>query len=63
MPEYGNSEFRELANIITRYHKMDIDFRDIFIVNPNVRWTDIAGLSRSKRLVRESVVYPLRFPE
>lgn len=31
--------------------------------NPNVRWTDIAGLESSKRLVREAVVYPLKFPE
>ncbi|KAH9273665.1 hypothetical protein BASA83_003998 [Batrachochytrium salamandrivorans] len=43
MPEYANSEFRELAAIITR---------DIFLQNPNVKWTDIAGLSSSKRLIK-----------
>ncbi|KAJ3014553.1 Katanin p60 ATPase-containing subunit A-like 2 [Thoreauomyces humboldtii] len=53
MPDYGNLEFRELAAIISR---------DIFVTNPNVRWADIAGLSRSKRLVKEAVVYPLKFP-
>ncbi|KAJ3180457.1 Katanin p60 ATPase-containing subunit A-like 2 [Geranomyces variabilis] len=54
MPDYGNFEFRELAAIISR---------DIFVTNPNVRWKDIAGLSRSKRLVKEAVVYPLKFPD
>ncbi|KAI9337047.1 P-loop containing nucleoside triphosphate hydrolase protein [Zopfochytrium polystomum] len=51
---YENSELRELAAIITR---------DIYMENPNVRWFDIAGLHESKRLVREAIVYPLRFPE
>ncbi|KAJ3243584.1 Katanin p60 ATPase-containing subunit A-like 2, partial [Chytriomyces hyalinus] len=36
---------------------------DIYMENPNVHWADIAGLTTSKRLVREAVVYPLRFPE
>ncbi|TPX60988.1 hypothetical protein SpCBS45565_g07368 [Spizellomyces sp. 'palustris'] len=54
LPDYGNIEFRELAAIISR---------DIFVTNPNVRWSDIAGLARSKRLVKEAVVYPLKFPD
>ncbi|KAI9330608.1 katanin p60 ATPase-like protein-containing subunit A-like 2 [Obelidium mucronatum] len=54
LPHYDSFELRELAAIITR---------DIYVENPNVHWGDIAGLSTSKRLVRESVVYPLRFPE
>ncbi|KAJ3288155.1 Katanin p60 ATPase-containing subunit A-like 2 [Rhizoclosmatium sp. JEL0117] len=54
LPHYDSFELRELAAIITR---------DIYQENPNVHWNDIAGLSTSKRLVRESVVYPLRFPE
>ncbi|KAG5459719.1 MAG: hypothetical protein BJ554DRAFT_8327, partial [Olpidium bornovanus] len=53
--EYAlNSEFRDLANIIRR---------DIFQANPNVRWSDIAGLADSKRLVKEAVVYPLKYPQ
>ncbi|KAJ3380699.1 Katanin p60 ATPase-containing subunit A-like 2 [Entophlyctis sp. JEL0112] len=36
--------------------------RDIYVENPNIRWSDIAGLTSSKRLVRESVVYPMKFP-
>ncbi|TPX39342.1 hypothetical protein SeMB42_g01002 [Synchytrium endobioticum] len=54
LPGYGNSEFKELASIITR---------DIFVENPNVKWDDIAGLDVPKRLVREAVVYPIKFPE
>ncbi|KAJ3029688.1 UNVERIFIED_CONTAM: Katanin p60 ATPase-containing subunit A-like 2 [Siphonaria sp. JEL0065] len=54
LPHYDSFELRELAAIITR---------DIYQENPNVHWGDIAGLATSKRLVRESVVYPLRFPD
>lgn len=53
MPGFGNSEFRELAAIISR---------DIFIQNPNVHWDDIAGLEESKRLIKEAVVFPLKYP-
>ncbi|KAJ3230422.1 Katanin p60 ATPase-containing subunit A-like 2 [Chytriomyces hyalinus] len=54
LPHYESHELRELAAIITR---------DIYMENPNIHWADIAGLTTSKRLVREAVVYPLRFPE
>ncbi|TPX65354.1 hypothetical protein CcCBS67573_g08150 [Chytriomyces confervae] len=54
LPHYESHELRELAAIITR---------DIYMENPNVHWADIAGLTTSKRLVREAVVYPLRFPD
>ncbi|KAJ3152767.1 Katanin p60 ATPase-containing subunit A-like 2, partial [Irineochytrium annulatum] len=53
LPFFENSEYRELAAIITR---------DIYVQNPHVKWSDIAGLSLSKRLVREAVVYPLKYP-
>ena len=54
IPGYDNIEFRELAAIITR---------DIFIQDPNVKWNDIAGLEDSKRLVKEAVVFPIKYPE
>jgi katanin p60 ATPase-containing subunit A1 len=54
MPGFGNAEFRELATIISR---------DIFMHNPNVHWSDIAGLEGSKRLIKEAVVFPMRYPE
>jgi katanin p60 ATPase-containing subunit A1 len=54
MPFYANTELRELASIITR---------DIFIQNPNVTWTDIAGLEKSKRLIKEAIVFPIKYPQ
>ncbi|XP_074649916.1 katanin p60 ATPase-containing subunit A-like 2 isoform X2 [Tubulanus polymorphus] len=49
-----NSEWRELAQVISR---------DIYSEDPNVRWDDIIGLESAKRLVKESVVYPIKYPE
>ncbi|XP_013379501.1 katanin p60 ATPase-containing subunit A-like 2 [Lingula anatina] len=49
-----NSEWRELAQVISR---------DIFSSNPNVRWDDIIGLGEAKRLVKEAVVYPIKYPQ
>ncbi|VDP90303.1 unnamed protein product, partial [Echinostoma caproni] len=31
--------------------------------NPDVRWDDIIGLSSAKRLVKEAVVYPIKYPQ
>ncbi|ORX54168.1 AAA-domain-containing protein [Piromyces finnis] len=53
LPNYGN-EYYELASIISR---------DIYVSNPDVRWNDIAGLEESKRLVKEAVVLPIKYPE
>ncbi|XP_053313942.1 katanin p60 ATPase-containing subunit A-like 2 [Spea bombifrons] len=50
----ANSEMRELATVISR---------DIYLQNPNVRWDDIIGLDSAKRLVKEAVVYPIRYPQ
>ncbi|XP_018647126.1 katanin-related [Schistosoma mansoni] len=47
-------EWRSLALTISR---------DIFLQNPNVRWDDIIGLSSAKRLVKEAVVYPIKYPQ
>ncbi|KAA0183419.1 Katanin p60 ATPase containing subunit [Fasciolopsis buskii] len=47
-------EWRELALTISR---------EIFLQNPNVRWDDIIGLSSAKRLVKEAVVYPIKYPQ
>lgn len=30
---------------------------------PNVRWDDVAGLSKAKDALKEAVIMPLRFPE
>ena len=50
----GDAELRGLAKTLTR---------DIFVSNPNVRWGDVAGLGEAKRLLREAVVMPARFPQ
>jgi katanin p60 ATPase-containing subunit A1 len=49
-----DSEYRELASIISR---------DIVSSNPNVSWTDIIGLDEAKRLIKEAVVMPMRYPQ
>ncbi|XP_033890336.1 katanin p60 ATPase-containing subunit A-like 2 isoform X1 [Acipenser ruthenus] len=49
-----NSEMRELAAAISR---------DIYLHNPNVRWDDIIGLDAGKRLVKEAVLYPIKYPQ
>ncbi|KAJ3319009.1 Katanin p60 ATPase-containing subunit A-like 2 [Boothiomyces sp. JEL0866] len=53
LPIYESSELKELANVITR---------DIYVKNPNVKWTDISGLEKSKRLIKEAIVFPMKFP-
>eukprot|EP00162_Nutomonas_longa_P007730 comp17990_c0_seq2/m.31348 comp17990_c0_seq2/g.31348 ORF comp17990_c0_seq2/g.31348 comp17990_c0_seq2/m.31348 type:complete len:596 (+) comp17990_c0_seq2:81-1868(+) len=50
----GDMEMRQLAQIITR---------DIYLENPNVRWGDIAGLDMCKRLLKEAVVMPIKYPQ
>ncbi|BFY97854.1 hypothetical protein BsWGS_00894 [Bradybaena similaris] len=49
-----NSEWRELAQVISR---------DIYSHNPDVKWDDIIGLDEAKRLVKEAVVYPIKYPQ
>ncbi|XP_057300599.1 katanin p60 ATPase-containing subunit A-like 2 isoform X2 [Hydractinia symbiolongicarpus] len=49
-----SGEFRDLAAVVTR---------DIYLENPNVYWDDIIGLDEAKRLVKEAVVYPIRYPQ
>lgn len=49
-----NDQNRELAAVISR---------DIYSEDPNVRWTDLIGLENAVRLVKEAVVYPIRYPQ
>ena len=49
-----NSEMRELAVSISK---------DIYLHSPDVKFDDIIGLDNAKRLVKESVVYPIKYPE
>ncbi|XP_045103131.1 katanin p60 ATPase-containing subunit A-like 2 [Portunus trituberculatus] len=54
MLPHFSGEFRDLANIIQR---------EILVENPQVRWSEILGLEDAKRLVKEAVVYPLKYPQ
>ncbi|KFV20461.1 Katanin p60 ATPase-containing subunit A-like 2 [Tauraco erythrolophus] len=47
-------EMRELATVVSKA---------IYLHNPNVKWDDIIGLDAAKRLVKEAVVYPIRYPQ
>jgi katanin p60 ATPase-containing subunit A1 len=49
-----STEFKELAEIISR---------DIYMEKPNVKWSDIAGLETSKRLIKEAIVLPIKYPQ
>lgn len=54
MPSFGgDAELRVLAATISR---------DILQEHPNVPWTDIVDLEDAKRLLREAVALPLRYP-
>lgn len=54
LPAYLQGESRELGLTITK---------DIFMESPDVRWEDIKGLSQAKRLLKEAVVMPIKYPE
>ncbi|KNC56086.1 uncharacterized protein AMSG_02099 [Thecamonas trahens ATCC 50062] len=52
---YGwTSELAELASVITR---------DIFLENPNVSFDEVCGLESAKRVLREAMIMPLKFPQ
>jgi katanin p60 ATPase-containing subunit A1 len=54
LPDYSyNPELKELAMTIQR---------EIIVDNPNVRFPDIVGLDEAKRLLKEAVLMPLKFP-
>jgi len=36
--------------------------RDICVENPNIKFTDISGLEQAKRLLKEAVLVPLKYP-
>lgn len=55
LPQFmTDAELRPLAETITR---------EIFQRNPNVRWGDVIGLNETKRLLKEAVVMPLKYPQ
>ncbi|CAK4691138.1 unnamed protein product [Aphanomyces euteiches] len=54
LPFMHDSELRPLAETITR---------EIFQKNPNVHWDNVVGLTDAKRLLKEAVVMPSKYPQ
>lgn len=53
-PDYSWSpELKELAGLVQR---------EIIMKNPNVKFTDIVGLADAKRLLKEAVMLPMKYP-
>lgn len=54
LPEFEyNPQMKELAAIVSR---------DIYQQNPNVHWDDVVQLDEAKRLLKEAVVMPVKYP-
>lgn len=54
LPDYSyNPELKELAMSIQH---------EIINVNPNIRFKDIVGLETAKRLLKEAVLMPMKYP-
>ena len=54
LPDFSTVEMRELAESITR---------DIVRGNLDVQWDNIKGLEDAKRLLKEAVVMPIKYPQ
>ncbi|KAK1299130.1 Katanin p60 ATPase-containing subunit A1 [Acorus calamus] len=53
LPAYDTAEMRTLAESLSR---------DIVRGNPDVKWESIKGLENAKRLLKEAVVMPIKYP-
>ena len=54
LPDYSyNPDLRDLAVSIQN---------EIISANPNVRFSDIVGLGEAKRLLKEAVLMPMKYP-
>lgn len=54
LPPFESAEMRTLAESLCR---------DIIRGNPNVKWETIKGLENAKRLLKEAVVMPIKYPK
>ncbi|PNX72267.1 katanin p60 ATPase-containing subunit A-like protein 2-like protein, partial [Trifolium pratense] len=53
LPPFESAEMRTLAESLSR---------DIIRGSPNVKWESIKGLENAKRLLKEAVVMPIKYP-
>ncbi|XP_034944826.1 katanin p60 ATPase-containing subunit A-like 2 isoform X2 [Chelonus insularis] len=49
-----NSEFYDIAQII---------IKEVILTNLNIYWADIYGLEECKRILQETILYPIKYPE
>ncbi|KAK9268134.1 hypothetical protein L1049_010574 [Liquidambar formosana] len=54
LPDFESAEMRALAESLSR---------DIIRGNPDVKWESIKGLENAKRLLKEAVVMPIKYPK
>ncbi|XP_020269751.1 katanin p60 ATPase-containing subunit A-like 2 isoform X1 [Asparagus officinalis] len=54
LPEFDSAETRTLAETLCR---------DIIRGSPDVKWESIKGLENAKRLLKEAVVMPIKYPK
>ncbi|KAG0458058.1 hypothetical protein HPP92_023215 [Vanilla planifolia] len=54
LPPFDSAEARSLAETLCR---------DIIRGSPDVKWESIKGLENAKRLVKEAVVMPIKYPK
>ncbi|MCL8600370.1 AAA family ATPase, partial [Proteus mirabilis] len=54
LPPFESAEMRTLAESLSR---------DIIRGNPDVKWESIKGLENAKRLLKEAVVMPIKYPK
>lgn len=54
LPEFDSAETRTLAETLCR---------DIIRGSPDVKWDSIKGLENAKRLLKEAVVMPIKYPK
>jgi katanin p60 ATPase-containing subunit A1 len=54
LPDYSHlPELKELAMQIQN---------DIIVANPNVTFKDVVGLQKAKKLLKEAVLMPMKYP-
>lgn len=53
--------FLLLASCSCVYDEL-VCFRDIIRGNPNIKWESIKGLENAKKLLKEAVVMPIKYP-
>ncbi|RLM91401.1 hypothetical protein C2845_PM08G21710 [Panicum miliaceum] len=54
LPSFESAEMRNLAESL---------LRDIIRGSPDVKWESIKGLENAKRLLKEAVVMPIKYPK